>query len=99
MIADCFRYYKRCEEFQKHKDVQLVPVALMHPIIKPWAFRGWGWDFIGNIHPPSSKGHCFVIVATNYFTKWTEAIPIKNMTHKEVIGFIMEHIMHRFSIL
>jgi hypothetical protein len=39
-----------------------------------------------------------VIVATDYFTKWTEAIPLKNMTHKEVIGFITEHIIHRFSI-
>jgi hypothetical protein len=98
MIADCFRYYKGCEECQKHGDVQLVPAALLHPIIKPWPFRGWGLDFIGKIHPPSTKGHCFVIVATDYFTKWTEAIPLKNMTHKEVIGFITEHIIHRFDI-
>jgi hypothetical protein len=28
-------------------------------------------------------------VATDYFTNWTEVIPLKNMTHKEVIGFIM----------
>jgi hypothetical protein len=98
MIADCFRYYKGCEECQKHGDVQLVPATLLHPIIKPWPFRGWGLDFIGKIHPPSTKGHCFVIVATDYFTKWTEAIPLKNMTHKEVIGFITERIIHRFGI-
>jgi hypothetical protein len=54
MIADCFRYYKGCEECQKHGDVQLVPAALMHPIIKPYPFRGWGLDFIGKIHPSSS---------------------------------------------
>jgi hypothetical protein len=83
---------------QKHRDVQLVPTALLHPIIKPWPFRGWELDFIGKIHPPSTKGHCFVIVETDYFTKWTEAIPLKNMRHKEVIGFITEHIIHRFSI-
>jgi transposase InsO family protein len=39
-----------------------------------------------------------VIVATDYFTKWTEAIPLKNMTHKEVIEFITGHIIHRFGI-
>jgi hypothetical protein len=39
-----------------------------------------------------------VLVATDYFTKWTEAIPLKNMTHREVIHFISEHIIHRFSI-
>jgi hypothetical protein len=98
MIADCFRYYKGCEECQKHGDVQLVPVVLMHPIIKPWPFRGWGLDFIDKVHPSSSKGHCFVIVATDYFTKWTGAIPLKNMTHREVIEFITGHIIHRFGI-
>ena len=55
-------------------------------------------DFIGKINPPSSKGHRFVLIATDYFTKWTEAVPLKNMTHREVIEFITEHIIHRFSI-
>jgi hypothetical protein len=98
MIADCFRYYKVYEACQKYGDVQLVLAALMNPIIKHWPFRGWELDFIGKIHPPLTKGHCFVIVATDYFTKWTEVIPLKNMTHKEVIGFITEHIIHRFGI-
>jgi IS30 family transposase len=78
--------------------VQLALVAMLHPIIKPCPFRSWTLDFIGQIHPASSKGHQFVLVATNYFTKWTEAIPLKNMTHKEVIHFILEHIIHRFGI-
>jgi transposase InsO family protein len=38
------------------------------------------------------------LVATDYFTKWSEAVPLKNMTHKEVIEFITEHIIHRFGI-
>jgi transposase InsO family protein len=76
----------------------LVPVAELHPIIKPWPFREWGLDFIGEFHPSSSKGHRFVLVATNYFTKWTEVVALKNMTHREVIEFITEHIIHRFGI-
>jgi transposase InsO family protein len=39
-----------------------------------------------------------VLVSTDYFTKWTEAIALKNMTHREVIEFITEHIIHRFGI-
>ena len=39
-----------------------------------------------------------MLVATDYFTKWTEAVPLKNMTHKEVIEFITDHIIHRFDI-
>ena len=75
-----------------------MPAALLHPINKSWLFRGWGLDFIGQINPPSSKGHRFVLVATDYFTKWTEAVSLKNMTHRQVIEFITEHIIHRFGI-
>jgi hypothetical protein len=99
MMADYFRYYKGCEECQRFENSQLVPIATLHPIIKPWPFRGWGLDFIGQIHPPSSKGHRFVLVATDCFTKWTEPVPLKNMTQKEVIEFIIEHIIHRFGVL
>jgi hypothetical protein len=38
-----------------------------------------------------------VLVATDYFMKWTEAVTLKNITHQEVIKFITEHI-HRFGI-
>ena len=55
-------------------------------------------DFIGKINPHFSKEYRFVLVATDYFTKWTESVPLKNMTHWEVIEFITEHIIHRFGI-
>ena len=54
-------------------------------------------DFIGQINPPSSKGHRFMLVATDYITRWTESVPLKNMTHREVIEFISK-ITHKFSI-
>jgi hypothetical protein len=37
-------------------------------------------------------------VAMDYFTKWAKSVPLKNMTHKEGIEFIIKHIIHRFSI-
>jgi hypothetical protein len=80
MIADCFKYYKGCQVCQKFGDLKLVHAAELHPIIKPWPFRGWGLDFIGEIYPSSSKGHRFVLVATDYFTKWTKVVALKNMT-------------------
>jgi hypothetical protein len=39
-----------------------------------------------------------VLFATDYFTKWTETVLLKNMPHKGVIHFILEHIDHRFGI-
>jgi hypothetical protein len=60
--------------------------------------RGWGLDFIGEIHSSSSKGHRFMLVANEYFTKWTKVVALKNMTHKKVIEFITDHIIHRLRI-
>jgi ribonuclease HI len=97
MLNDCFRYYSSCELCQKFKDVQLAPVAMLHPIIKPWLFCSWALDIIDQIHPASSKCHRFVLVATDYFTKWTQTVLLKNIMHREVIQFISEHIIHRFT--
>jgi hypothetical protein len=74
MLNDYFRYYKGCESYQKFGYVQLAPVAMLHPIIKPWLFHGWALDFVAQIHPASSKGHRFMLVATDYFTKWKEVV-------------------------
>jgi hypothetical protein len=37
-------------------------------------------------------------VAMDYFTKWVEAIPIKNMTSGNMIDFVKEHIIYQFDI-
>jgi hypothetical protein len=38
---------------------------MLHPVIKPWPFRGWGLDFVGEIRSASAKGHHFMLVATD----------------------------------
>jgi hypothetical protein len=40
-----------------------------------------------------------MLVATDYFIKWAKAVPLKNMTQKEVIEFNTKHIIHRFRVL
>lgn len=55
-------------------------------------------DLIGMVHPPSSKNHTFILVATDYFTKWAEAIPLKSVNQQDVIKAIRERIVHRFGI-
>jgi hypothetical protein len=40
MLDDCIRYKKGCMACQHFGDVQLAPVSLLHPIMKPRPFRG-----------------------------------------------------------
>jgi hypothetical protein len=98
VLEDCFKYYKGCQECQKFGSIQRVSASAMNPIIKPWSFRGWAIDLIRQLYPPSSKSHKFVLVATDYFTKWVDAIPIKTVTTGNMIDFVNEHIFYRFGI-
>jgi len=98
MLEDCFQYYKGCQDCQRFGNVYNAPSSAMNPIIKPWSFRGWRIDLIGQIYPSSSKGHKFILVATDYFTKWVEAISLKTVTSKNMIDFVREHIVCHFRI-
>jgi hypothetical protein len=53
-------------------------------------------DFIGEIHPPSSGQHRWILNATDYFTKWIEAAPTRSTSHKVIISFL-EDIIARFG--
>ncbi|XP_070668493.1 uncharacterized protein [Malus domestica] len=50
------------------------------------------------IYPASSKGHTFIIVATDYFTKWVEASTVKSITSATIKNFIETKILHRFGV-
>jgi hypothetical protein len=60
-------------------------------------FQQWGLDFIGEINPSSSGQHKWILVATNYFTKWIEVVPTRNSTHQVVMKFLYENILSRFD--
>lgn len=70
----------------------------MNPIIKPRPFRGWAMEFVGKIMHSSSNEHTFIIIATNYFTKWVEAKALNTISSAAVITFIKQQIIHRFEI-
>jgi hypothetical protein len=80
------------------KNIELAPAGVMNSIVKLWPFRGWGLEFISEIHQRSSKSDWFILVAMDYFTKWTEAVPLRTMTYQEVISFVQEHIIYRFGV-
>ena len=60
-------------------------------------FQQWGLDFISEINPSSSGQHKWILVATDYFTKWIEAVPTRNATHQVVMKFLYENILSRFG--
>ena len=97
MENDAFNFAKKCVACQKHGNAIHAPAVALHSLTTPWPFHTWAFDLIGPIHP-SSRGCIWILVGTECFTKWVEAIPLKKATGPAVANFMKEHIICRFGI-
>jgi hypothetical protein len=70
----------------------------LQPVLLCFPFSKWGLDFIGIVNPLSSVGHIFILTATDYFTKWTEVVPLRHTQDEQVISFLETNIFSRFDI-
>ena len=82
----------KCQIFEGKR--KLFPLPLK-PTKNP--FQQWGLDFIGEILPSSSGQHKWILTATDYFTKWVEAIPCRQANDTIIIQFLECNILSRFG--
>eukprot|EP00253_Pinus_taeda_P013958 PITA_13958 len=75
LFSDVYKVVKNCHECQISEGKQKLQPLPLKPIEISAPFQQWGLDFIGEIHPASSGQHRWILTATDYFTKWIEAIP------------------------
>ena len=47
---------------------------------------------------PTLRGYIWILMATEYFTKWVEAVPLCKAMGKAVENFIKENIIVRFGV-
>ena len=52
---------------------------------------------VGEINPNYSKLHKYILTTIDYFTRWTKAIPLKNVNDNEVIQFLLRNIISKFG--
>uniref|UniRef100_A0A2N9G206 Integrase catalytic domain-containing protein n=1 Tax=Fagus sylvatica TaxID=28930 RepID=A0A2N9G206_FAGSY len=97
MKRDAAEFLKSCHTCQMHSNLIHTHPTSLQNMTTPWPFHTWGLDLIGPINPPSN-GCIWILVATEYFTKWVKAIPLKKATGAAVANFIREHIVCCFGI-
>ena len=98
MFKDAEEWVKKCESCQYFKGRVQLETLPLKPVVIEEPFQQWGLDFIGPIHPSSIAGHTHILMATDYFTKWVEAIPVKQTTSEVVCIFIKQNILVRFGV-
>lgn len=53
---------------------------------------------VGEINLNLSKLHKYILTTTDYFSKWTKAIPLKVINDTEVIQFLQQNIVTKFGV-
>lgn len=97
LFKDSHAWTRKCVKCAMFAGKERLPTNPLHPVQVEQPFMRWGVDFIGAIHPPSSAGHKWILTATDYFTRWTEAIALKEANETVVLSFY-EEIVTRFGI-
>jgi hypothetical protein len=98
MFDDSMKFTKKCHQCQIHADFIHQPHESIHPTKMSWPFKMWGMDVVGPIHHPSSKGHRFILAATNYFSKWSKVVALKEVKAENVEYFIRNNLIYHFGV-
>eukprot|EP00253_Pinus_taeda_P027990 PITA_27990 len=91
LFKDVHSYVRKCQVCQTATRRQKKPSLLLQPVNIDQPFDQWGLDIIGEIVPHSSKQHRYILTATNYFTKWVEAIPLKTANAEHIIDLMFDN--------
>eukprot|EP00253_Pinus_taeda_P018247 PITA_18247 len=97
LFRDAHEYVRKCRNCQTSSGRQRKSTFPLQSVNIEQPFEQWGLDIIGEITPNSSKQHKYILIATDYFTKWVEAIPLKTTNFEAIIEFIDQFIITRIT--
>lgn len=90
---------KHCNVCQRAKPSMASDNMPLCLLMASRAFAKWGLDFVEPIKPPSQRTHAqYIIVATDYFTKWVEAMATICNDAQTMAKFLYENIFATFGL-
>lgn len=97
LLKDAKKFVLSCDTCQRigrpvsSNEMPLQPQIAIEP------FEKWALDFVGPISSMSKKKK-YILVCTDYVTKWVEAKALYAATEKVVVEFLFKDIFMRFSV-
>ena len=95
--ADVRRYVAGCEACSKRKGPIPTKRAPMQIVRSGYPMERIAIDILGEL-PLTEKGNKYIVVISDYFTKWAEALPMPNMGACTVAKILVEEVLCRFGI-
>ena len=71
--------------------------GVLNPLSSPWPFAQWGLDIVGPF-PKATGKKKYLLVGTDYFTKWFEAEPLTNIRDVDTKKFVWKNVVTRFGV-
>ena len=97
MQKEAQEYVKKCSQCQKFAPNIHQSEGVLNPLSSPWPFAQWGLDIVGPF--PKAVGNTrYLLVGTDYFTKWVETEPLANIKDVDVKRFVWKNIVTWFGI-
>ncbi|XP_074300241.1 uncharacterized protein LOC141631474 [Silene latifolia] len=87
-VQDCMDFAKKCDPCQFCANFIHQPPESLHPTVSSWPFEAWGLDVLGPFTPKASNRHECILANTYYFSKWAEAITLREVKKENVVDFI-----------
>ncbi|MCO5597918.1 hypothetical protein L7F22_052003 [Adiantum nelumboides] len=96
VFKDSFEWCKRCDMCQcaTRLEYHLRP---NNPIMAALLFEKWGMDYVGPITPSSRHGKSYIIGATDYLTKWSEARAVRSDDARTTATYFIDHVICHFG--
>ena len=92
MQKEAQEYVRKCDQCQRFAPNIHQPGGVLNPLSSLWHFAQWGLDIVGPF-PKALGNKKYLLVGTDYFTKWVEAEPLANIRDVDVKRFIWKNII------
>ena len=91
------KWIRECDECQQHNPPPRKPHAPLGTIKAHYTFETIAWDIMGPL-PVSERGHQYILVVTDVFTKWVKAFPLRDTVSTTLAEILVDEVICRYGV-
>ena len=97
MKWDSKAFVRKYDVCQRFGNAIYILAEMLYSTTSPWPFYKWGIDVVGPL-PLATGQRKFMLVATDYFTKWVETKAYAHIRATQLFRFVQKNLVCRFGV-